>query len=45
MEKLDVDIFNNILETTNKLYANKAKELNDKEEYFRNTLRKALYPN
>nr|WP_233749812.1 hypothetical protein [Mycoplasmopsis agalactiae] len=45
MEKLDVDIFNNILETTNKLYANKAKELNDKEEYFQNTLRKALYPN
>ncbi|WP_233736530.1 hypothetical protein [Mycoplasmopsis agalactiae] len=45
MEKLDVDIFNNLLETTNKLYANKAKELNDKEEYFRNALRKALYPN
>ncbi|UOE63548.1 UPF0236 family protein [Mycoplasmopsis bovis] len=45
MEKLDVDIFNNILETTNKLYASKAKELNDKEEYFRNTLRKGLYPN
>ncbi|ENY68902.1 Hypothetical protein MAU_2800 [Metamycoplasma auris 15026] len=45
MEKLDVDIFNDILDTTNKLYANKAKELNDIEEYFRNTLRKTIHPN
>lgn len=45
MEKLDVDIFNNILEIINKLYVNKVKELNDKEEYFWNILRKVFYFN
>ncbi|MCE6056371.1 UPF0236 family protein [Mycoplasmopsis agalactiae] len=44
MNKFDIDIFDEVLNTTKSLYAAKAKELNDKELYFRTVLRKSLYP-
>ncbi len=44
MNEFDIDIFDEVLNTTKSLYAAKAKELNDKELYFRTVLRKSLYP-
>ncbi|PZV99895.1 hypothetical protein [Metamycoplasma auris] len=45
MGNIDIDIFDNTLETTKELYENRAKELNEKEFNFRTIKRQKLYPN